>query len=285
MTICEYCIDTLFKEPIWKPKEKDHHTEVETWQESTKQCTICSCLLDAIKTALLTKMEGDICNMLDTYLRFEPILDTGALGLLKNALPIYSVTLQEFAAKDQFLLIFRPIEANIQKLGISGPFGDVKGLVLPVRKFQVFTTVYHDEEIPRLSNETSLDDKRNPRNKRTLEQVTSWIEKCNSQHSHCTHFAEQKLGSMTESQSEKRKSFVPTRLIDVSPRGLSYDQVCLVETGGRNEFSCYATLRYVCHVRLIARVASLIHVATAGVASLRCRHTTPTTKIAKRPFP
>lgn len=244
MTICEYCIEVLFKEPIWKPREKDHHTKIEEWQESIKQCTICSCLLDAVKDALLATMEGDICNTLDTYLRFETVLNAGVLGLLKDALPVYRVTLQEFAAKDQFLLIFQPVEEHIQQIDMSGPFVNVRRLVLPVRKFQVYTTIYDDGQIPRLSNDTSLNEKQDPRNKRTMDQVTGWIEECNIRHKHCTHFAKQRDESTSKGKSEEQKSFVPTRLIDVSPEGLTSDQIRLVETDERDEFRCYATLRY-----------------------------------------
>lgn len=243
MTICEYCIEALFEEKSWgKSREKSHHTEVARWQDSIRQCTICSCLLDAIKDALLKKMESNISNTLDTYLRFEAVLNAGVLGLLKSALPIYTVVLQESAAREQYVLIFQPVEENVSKIDYSSPFGTVAGLVLPTRKFQVYSTIYDDNDIPRLSNETSLDVEANSRNKRTVDQITGWTRKCNEEHAHCGHFAKLKHRLMTEERSSDKKSFVPTRLIEVGLRGDNH--VCLVETDGKDEFQCYASLRY-----------------------------------------
>lgn len=234
MTICEYCIKTLFTESYWKPKEKHHHTNIAIWEESIKHCTICVCLLNAAKDAVIKHVESEISNTLDGYTRFEPLLQTAVLAVLKDVLPVYSVTLQESVARDQFMLIFRPIEEKVAQIDFVTPFGRVSKLALPERRFQVYAMKPDDKKLeymktPRLSTETSIHHDKNPRNTRTLHQIQGWLEDCNSdRHSLC---------------QAHTSSFVPTRLIAVGDEGENY--VRLVETKDeRDDYRKYATLSH-----------------------------------------
>ena len=227
MTICEYCTSNFFKEPYWKPKEKKHHSNIVTWEESSKHCTICACLLDAVK---------------DAVARSKPLLPADALAVLDMVLPVYSVELQESIAREQFVLIFRPVKEKVEQINRVTHLGSPDRLVLAEKRFQVYATRYDEEnpydekipEVPQLSTETSIDYKENPNNRRTLDQIQRWLKGCDLEHELC------KCVSGTRSTY---KRFVPTRLIDVGNDGENH--VRLVDTSEeKNDYYQYATLSH-----------------------------------------
>lgn len=135
MTICEYCIDLLFSSLPWQPRIKNHHDQVDHWEYSYQHCSICHSLLEAVREALHRKINPATLHENEEQYhkeveRISSLKAPEVLAYVQPHLPIYNVFLQEPAARHQFMLLFRPVEEDCERIG---------GLELPDRNFLVFS--------------------------------------------------------------------------------------------------------------------------------------------------
>ena len=120
--ICEFCQNLFFSESALERRKRVHHIRQRDWANSVAgACTICNVLFENIKFALLQSVNTDVSGWLSDF------LNPGILSALEGFLPLYDVELRSLSARDQYVLLCRPISKNLESLHIPTPLGDIYG--------------------------------------------------------------------------------------------------------------------------------------------------------------
>ncbi|KAK1059820.1 hypothetical protein LTR74_012337 [Friedmanniomyces endolithicus] len=192
MTICAFCQDHLFLDATWKSKA--HHTDASTWTGSiATSCTICCLLLTHVKTAVSQRVHAD------EALRLKTVSDADLLRDLAKYLPLYNVTLQEAAARKQYVLLFTQhgdgAGGRVPSATIAPtPWGDLSAMSLTSQTFLVY----------------SADSTHG-----CGWWIQRWFEQCKAEHKHCRPLWDPPKAAKGEQKSRK----TPSRLLDVGSPG------------------------------------------------------------------
>ncbi|KAK0256189.1 hypothetical protein LTR91_003676 [Friedmanniomyces endolithicus] len=194
MTICAFCQDHLFLDATWKSKA--HHTDASSWTGSiATSCTICCLLLTHVKTAVSQRVHAD------EALRLKTVPDADLLRDLAKYLPLYNVTLQEAAARKQYVLLFTQYGdgagGHVPSTTIApAPWGDLSALSLTSQTFLVY----------------SADSTHG-----CGRWIQRWFEQCKAEHKHCRPLWDPPKAAKGEQKSRN----TPSRLLDVGIPGTS----------------------------------------------------------------